>query len=629
MKTLFTIIIICLCIVPRSVNARKNAIILPAKIKQKYDYLYKLKVTKLSDGSYSFHKGRLFLRDRIRVLYLSGDPFEMAFQHGKLLKNEILNGALLKASEMIPNMIANALGERPVIVNAADLIIRLLFNVPLYFNSFKNSNSDSRKLFLAGFGLSESTGIPILKLLRAQYAPDVLMLLSAKMENNTILANPMLSNCSDFAAWDSYSKSGELIIGRNMDYPFNGYFDEYPTIIYFSPDEPGAHKYLAVTSAGVHNSGFTAINDAGIFIGAHTIPSNDVSVKGKPGIVVAGEVVKKASTFEEALSMFSSNLPATSYTYTLISTKEKRIAGIELSSSAFSVRESKFGYHAQSNHFLTPSMVAKNLSINHSVDEDSLARLKRMEELLNENKGKIDERTAMAILADKWDPFAKKISGHMNTIAVHTTMSSVVILPERGIIYVSNGKGPVSHGKFISFPLPEFFDPEKYSTSNYTIIDNTSFKDEYPEVAKAEQYFIEAKKTYEYDNDTLKAYNFMKQAATIDNKEANYQFMLAILAIKEGFFSEAMNALNNTINLNRSKHLTLLAKYYRGRINAHFKNEKLARNDFNAIIDEDAVDQKLKNATLIALEKLDSYKRYSIEPNKLHLLMQWSDLENY
>ena len=55
------------------------------------------------------------------------------------------------------------------------------------------------------------------------------------------------------------------LVGRNLDYPLNGYFDRYPTVIYFQPPAP-ALAYMSFVSAGIHNAGITAYNEAGIFL---------------------------------------------------------------------------------------------------------------------------------------------------------------------------------------------------------------------------------------------------------------------------------------------------------------------------------------------------------------------------
>src|SRR6476620_11609488 len=82
-------------------------------LRQKYASLYQLKVQRLPDGTRKFHNGTLFFREGLRVLSLKGDRFEMAFQHGKLLQEEIPQGVIGIASEMIRNEVDNAFGDKP------------------------------------------------------------------------------------------------------------------------------------------------------------------------------------------------------------------------------------------------------------------------------------------------------------------------------------------------------------------------------------------------------------------------------------------------------------------------------------------------------------------------------------
>ena len=48
----------------------------------------------------------------------------------------------------------------------------------------------------------------------------------AKVDVHTNLLVPI--SCSSFAAWGSKTRDGNLLIGRNMDYPLNNYYEVRP-----------------------------------------------------------------------------------------------------------------------------------------------------------------------------------------------------------------------------------------------------------------------------------------------------------------------------------------------------------------------------------------------------------------
>ena len=80
-------------------------------LRKKYAPLYQTKIVQHTDGSLSFDKARLFRKDGINVLYMKGDQFEMAYQHGVLLKDQIADGAAIQSSKLIPNTVKNAVGD--------------------------------------------------------------------------------------------------------------------------------------------------------------------------------------------------------------------------------------------------------------------------------------------------------------------------------------------------------------------------------------------------------------------------------------------------------------------------------------------------------------------------------------
>src|SRR4051812_31054031 len=85
------------------------------ELRRKYRYLYDEKLVEKPDGSVAFHKGRLFRRRGLNVMHLKGDSFEMAFQHGKLLQEEVRTGVLHQLSSSIPHLLHNSVSRSPLL----------------------------------------------------------------------------------------------------------------------------------------------------------------------------------------------------------------------------------------------------------------------------------------------------------------------------------------------------------------------------------------------------------------------------------------------------------------------------------------------------------------------------------
>ena len=141
-----------------AVAARKtfpisSNLILLRELKRKYRYLYLEKVQALPDGSYAFHNARLFRREGINVLFLKGDRFEMAFQHGRLLSEAIQSGVLAELHRMIPNIIHNSVTKIPWLNRLLTRGLDYLGNNVLLYNISQEDLKDT-------FALSEGLEFP-------------------------------------------------------------------------------------------------------------------------------------------------------------------------------------------------------------------------------------------------------------------------------------------------------------------------------------------------------------------------------------------------------------------------------------------------------------------------------------
>jgi hypothetical protein len=99
-----------------------------------------------------------------------------------------------------------------------------------------------------------------------------------------------------------------------MDYPLNGYYDRFPTVIYLEPTVP-AQRHMSFVSAGIHNSGITSYNEAGLFLASHVVPSLDVSLRGVPAFVTADLAIRRARTFDAATGLFQRLPSASGWSY--------------------------------------------------------------------------------------------------------------------------------------------------------------------------------------------------------------------------------------------------------------------------------------------------------------------------
>src|SRR5205085_2990832 len=101
--------------------------------------------------------------------------------------------------------------------------------------------------------LSDAAGLPLNEVIQALYNPELLLILARYQGTRHAEDFPVVpaavippTCCSSFAAWGTFTASRALLIGRNLDYPLNGFYDRFPAVIYFEPPAP-ALRYMSFT----------------------------------------------------------------------------------------------------------------------------------------------------------------------------------------------------------------------------------------------------------------------------------------------------------------------------------------------------------------------------------------------
>lgn len=603
----------------------------PRWVKEKYSEVYKSKVTVEADGSKRFHKGRLYHRGGIRVLSLKGDEFEMAFQHGRLLQKEIAEGALPETALLLEKAVRNALPDIPAVTSSVVEYFYSNYTDKMLQHGIKSRGGDPDEILLEGYGLSEGAQIPLNTVVRGVLGPESLQVVLGERlkKKGRVPVAGSVNSCTDFVVQGRATSQGETVIGRNTDYPLNGFFDKYPTILYYQPTN-GTQKYLSVTSAGLHNAGVIAFNESGLFIGIHTIPTTEVSAEGNPIFLVGQEVMRHARNFDEAIALIKKYRSAAGWTYTLASIYENRVASVEITNQRVAVRESTGDWHVQTNHYLTDELAGAYLELNASVTLDSKARFLRSEQLIRENKGHFGVEEAVQILSDKFDPLNQEIKGFGNIVASHMTLSSAVFDPARGRLFMASGMGPVSLTPYIELPLIREFDETTFATSTFKVLENSSFHQDFPLISKAEQKYIQSKVAYEVNNDPKQARLILKEALDLEPGNSTYSFIYGILSLKVGEIEEAEKSFKLTTQ-KKYKHYRFASQYYLGRIWASQGRNTEAKAIWQSIVAEADPDIEiaLLNSVKTHLKKTKKRGRTPLNPNSLVLFMSEGDMIEY
>ena len=601
-------------------------------MRTKYRHLYDLPVLEHSDGSRTFHQGVLHRCYGLNVLFLRGDAVEMAFQHGRLLADEIPHGALQGCAKLIENAIANTRGsggklQRWLVEQGQEFVSRRVVAATRH-SLAKVAPQASTLLELVA--LSDSTGVGAGQVVRALFNPEILLMLAGLGRSGFPLVPPVAppTCCTSFAAWGRATKDGNLLVGRNLDYPLNGFYDAYPTVIYSEPTD--GLRHMSFTSSGVHNDGVTSYNEAGLFLASHVVPSSDSSLGGVPALITADLATSQAKSLTDAAEVFRSLPSQAGWGYLAVDCNRGEVATLERSRRKFALRPAEGEVHVQTNRFLAAGMHECNLFLNASVDEDADARAARVRQRLAESSSGVEARDAITILADQVDPLTSEVRGLGNTVSLHTTLSSLVLDPARKRVLVSAGQAPACHGDFVELPLAGTFDRRDFPGLARRLESPSRFPQAHPKFAKALQIFIRAKMAYEYDNDAERAFELLKEVVEVDDTNPGYYFQLGIFALKNQQHFPAIEAFTHVLACEgQTQQLRRLAHYYRGRAHAHLARSRPALADLEAVLDDPATDAKLRRAARSAVWRIKYFGRLRLTSRSLRIMMQQSDMLDY
>ncbi len=228
-----------------------------------------------------------------RVLHLKGTHYEMGFQHGTLMKDEVIAAsARLRA-------VGSLSWEGDFKASLGEAWRRCDPFIPQKFK-------DEIK------GMSDATGLPL------DYVQDF-----------TIF--PELFHCSGFALWGRATKDGELLHGRVLDYMRTAGLDKWALIIIQEPE--GGAAFVNVAYSGMIGS-VTGMNDQQVAIGemgGHGAEQWD----GMPMTLLISECLESSKTLDDVRRIMTDTPRTCEYYYVISDAKADNGRGMAYGVAAF------------------------------------------------------------------------------------------------------------------------------------------------------------------------------------------------------------------------------------------------------------------------------------------------------
>ena len=377
-------------------------------------------------------------RGSVAILRVGGTPYEMGFQHGTLLRDELLAGAeWLEQSEMA---LVEPLAETYGLFDHA------------YASSYPAVEQECQ-------GVVDAMDDPLWDMDRCMllaYGDPILEFIEQE-----------LFGCTQFVAGGDATTDGTLIHGRNMDWTEVRHIIDHPTLVVRFPDEGMPHVVFGFPGS---ISSYHGMNAAGISIAqneAHGTAAADFS--GRAHSQMELRILREATSLDEAIAIVEQEIHGSAEMFVIADGNSGRAAAIEMAVDGLAYREmSDDGVVYITNHFVED----ETAPLHEPVDPEgnSVARWERLIQLLEPEQpeshhGDIDLPTAVEMLRDRYNPITgieqpPEVADDGNTIGTNGCVQAMVFLPTEGAIYIAEGDVPIPQNPFVGFTLDELFEVE-------------------------------------------------------------------------------------------------------------------------------------------------------------------------
>jgi hypothetical protein len=221
-------------------------------------------------------------------------------------------------------------------------------------------------------------------------------------------AAPLKESCSSFIATGSWTKDGNVVLGHNTmttyaDVPFNVVADIVP--------EHG-HRILWQTCPGwIHSGTDFFVTDAGLVGSETTIGGFEgFDPKGTPEFARMRRATQDANSIDEWCEIMKrGNNGGYANAWLIGDIRTKQIARLELGLKTIGFERTLDGYYAGSNVAEDLKILRFETSLNETdIRVSCVARRVRWEQLLAENRGKVDLAKAKRFEADHYDAYLRQ-----------------------------------------------------------------------------------------------------------------------------------------------------------------------------------------------------------------------------
>jgi hypothetical protein len=166
--------------------------------------------------------------------------------------------------------------------------------------------------------------------------------------------------CSTIAVEPSRSASGNLLLGRNLDFPTFGFLDKYSLVVVYRPE--GKHAFAAVTFPGFFGVA-SGMNDAGLClaqleVGKTSQTGPHINFGGTPVALCFRQLLEECETVDEAEKMLRAQKRFIMCNLALCDREQSVV--LEITPKSVVRRNAEKGLSLCTNHFRSDELVFDN-----------------------------------------------------------------------------------------------------------------------------------------------------------------------------------------------------------------------------------------------------------------------------
>jgi hypothetical protein len=373
----------------------------------------------------------------IKVVWLQGTPYEMGYQHGQYLHDEIasLGSDIMEALRFAGRGLA--LGRLAAHRSYPEIVQEC--------QGLTDATQDIGMTIEACLVLAYGD---VYQAIFGTALPDVLF----------------WDGCAQWVATGDATKDGRLYHGSTLDNnkkPVD-YIMNNPVVFVRQPNDGLPHVFITYPGMIWPNWG---LNAAGITVGLDTVHAghNELSFEGGSNVQIMAQILNTATSFAEARQIMDSEPRVHANLIMITDGKSKQAGAFEFTGRNLGVRELQDnGVVYVTNHIVLEEMFDRQ---RFPLSQSSLSRFDRFAQLMEPNGvsslyGTIDPAAMAKIGRDRVNPDTLeasplKVFDDDASPGGNGSMRQGIYDPDRLLLWVAAGQPPVPENPFVCFSLGE------------------------------------------------------------------------------------------------------------------------------------------------------------------------------